>query len=315
MLVDKEFLNDLRQAFNLNLYEVKLWTALLSRGISTAGELSDMADVPRSRTYDVLESLERKGFVVIKTEKPIKYIAIAPHEVLDRVKRKLKNDAEKKTTRLDILSSSDVLVELKQLYEQGIEPMSATDFSGALKGRHNIYDHLSMIIKEAEKSINIMTTSDGFLRKIRSLKTVLERANARGVEIKIATPLTEESLKLAEQIGPLAKVKNVTEFHSRFCIVDGKQLIFMLLDDKNTHPTYDLAMWINTPYFASALTHMFNKAWEDGKNILQEEPSNKNLAESGVELTAAEPMELEGSAQLNENTYNEVINDMGVGEE
>ena len=73
MLINEDFLNRLRQSFSLNLYEVKLWAAILSRGISTAGELSDIADVPRSRTYDVLESLERKGFVVVKPEKPIKY--------------------------------------------------------------------------------------------------------------------------------------------------------------------------------------------------------------------------------------------------
>ncbi len=63
MIVKEEFLSKLRQLFNLNLYEVKIWTALLSRGISTAGELSEIGDVPRSRTYDVLESLEKKGSV------------------------------------------------------------------------------------------------------------------------------------------------------------------------------------------------------------------------------------------------------------
>ena len=67
MIVKDEFLSKLRRYFSLNLYEVKIWTALLSRGVSTAGELSDIANVPRSRSYDVLESLEKKG--LIKTEK------------------------------------------------------------------------------------------------------------------------------------------------------------------------------------------------------------------------------------------------------
>ena len=62
MIVKEEFLSKLRRYFALNLYEVKIWTALLSRGVSTAGELSDIANVPRSRSYDVLESLEKKGF-------------------------------------------------------------------------------------------------------------------------------------------------------------------------------------------------------------------------------------------------------------
>ena len=44
MIVKDEFLGKLRRFFNLNLYEVKIWTALLSRGVSTAGELSDISN-------------------------------------------------------------------------------------------------------------------------------------------------------------------------------------------------------------------------------------------------------------------------------
>ena len=66
MIVKEEFMGKLRRHFNLNLYEVRIWTALLSRGVSTAGELSSISDVPRSRTYDILESLEKKGFNIIK---------------------------------------------------------------------------------------------------------------------------------------------------------------------------------------------------------------------------------------------------------
>ena len=49
MIVKEEFLSKIRTYFGLNLYEAKIWTALLSRGIATAGELSDIANVPRSR--------------------------------------------------------------------------------------------------------------------------------------------------------------------------------------------------------------------------------------------------------------------------
>ena len=90
MIIKDELLAKLRRYFCLNLYEVKIWTALLSRGVSTAGELSDIADVPRSRNYDVLESLEKKGFVINKLGKPIKYMAIPPKEVVERVKKNLK---------------------------------------------------------------------------------------------------------------------------------------------------------------------------------------------------------------------------------
>ena len=101
MLVEKDFLKKLSSQLGLNIYEAKLWTALLSRGISTAGELSDIANVPRSRSYDVLESLEKKGFIIQKLGKPIKYVAIPPTEVLERIKKQIKLDSDKQIQIMD----------------------------------------------------------------------------------------------------------------------------------------------------------------------------------------------------------------------
>ncbi len=264
MIVNEEFLSKLRRAFSLNLYEVKLWTALLSRGVSTAGELSDIADVPRSRTYDVLESLERKGFVIVKPEKPIKYMAIAPGEVLDRVQKRLIEITDERQKRLSGLKESEVLKELQLLYKQGIEPMQPTDFSGALKGRHNLYDHMSLLAKEAESSIVIATTEDGIIRKVRALKPILEKAKARGVKIKIAAPMNDKTKEVLDKLDGIADVKDLKDMKARFVIVDGKQVLFMLNDDKDVHPTYDLGMWVTTPYFAGALQTMFDTAWKKG---------------------------------------------------
>ncbi len=86
MITDESFLKRLRSIFNLNIYEVKIWVALLGRGSSTAGELADISNVPRSRSYDILESLEKRGFIIMKLGKPIRYIAVQPAEVLKRVK-------------------------------------------------------------------------------------------------------------------------------------------------------------------------------------------------------------------------------------
>jgi sugar-specific transcriptional regulator TrmB len=112
MIVSKELLGKLRE-FGLNSYESKLWTALLSRGVSTAGELSDISNVPRSRAYDVLESLEKKGFIIVKIGKPIKYLAVTPREVVERVKKRVQEDAEHKTNLLESLKGSPVLEELQ----------------------------------------------------------------------------------------------------------------------------------------------------------------------------------------------------------
>ncbi|MBT3940788.1 TrmB family transcriptional regulator [Candidatus Woesearchaeota archaeon] len=270
MIVNEEFLSKLRRSFNLNLYEVKLWTALLSRGVSTAGELSDIADVPRSRTYDVLESLERKGFVIVKPEKPIKYMAISPGEVLARVKNRISIIAKERSDRLEKLSDSDILKELEMLFKQGIEPMQPTDFSGALKGRHNLYDHLAMLCKEAQKSIYILTTEDGLIRKVRTIKPLLEKAKARGVEIKIGAPVTTKTKEVIDRLQGIAEVRNIPNVSARVCLIDSKQIMFMLIDDKDVHPTYDIGLWVNTPFFATAINNMFVQAWAGGNsNLIQ----------------------------------------------
>jgi len=189
MIVKDEFLSKLRQYFSLNLYEVKIWTALLSRGVSTAGELSDIANVPRSRSYDVLESLEKKGFVVMKLGKPIKYIAVPPQEVVERVKKNFAKEAEEKVKRLENLKQTEVLGELNTLHTQGIELIEPSDLSGSLKGRHNLYNHLELTIKNAEQAVTIMTTGQGFLRKAEGLKPVFDRLKKRGVKVRIAAPI------------------------------------------------------------------------------------------------------------------------------
>src|SRR3989344_3361201 len=130
MIVREELMSKLRRYFNLNLYEVRIWTALLSRGVSTAGELSDIGQVPRSRAYDVLETLEKKGFVVMKLGKPIKYIAVEPNEVVERVKKNIQREADQSVSILKELNNNEVIKELNQLHKQGIEFIDATDLSG-----------------------------------------------------------------------------------------------------------------------------------------------------------------------------------------
>src|SRR3989344_4804815 len=153
MIVKDTFLAKLRQAFNLNIYEVKIWTALLSRGISTAGELSDISNVPRSRSYDVLESLEKKGFVLMKLGKPIKYLAVKPEEIVRRVKKNIKDNADDKLQRLEEVKETKLFDELKLLYDNGIKMVDPSDLSGAVKGRDNIQDYISLLLSEAEKSV------------------------------------------------------------------------------------------------------------------------------------------------------------------
>jgi len=265
MGVKEEFLSRLRKIFDLNLYEVRVWTALLSRGTSTAGELSTISDVPRSRTYDILESLEKKGFIVMKLGKPIKFVALKPEEVIERVKKNLVVEAKERSDRLEKLKGDDVLGELNGLFSDGIKYVEPTDLSGSLKGRQNIYNHLDMLVREAQETIVLVTTADGLNRKLEVLLPSLEKAKKRGVNIRIAAPITASNKQVAKDLSKVAEVRDVEGLRARFMIVDGEQLMFMLLNDEEVHPSYDVGVWINTEFFAQALEQLFDIAWKNFK--------------------------------------------------
>lgn len=261
-----EFLAKLRRYFNLNLYEVKIWTALLSRGVSTAGELSDIADVPRSRSYDVLESLEKRGFVIMKLGKPIKYLAVPPSEVVERVKKNMRVEAEAFVKRLEDLKNTDLLKELNSLHTTGVELIDPAELSGAVRGRTNIYSHLELTLRNAEKSVVLMTTPQGLIRKAEGLKPVFEKLKKKGVRIRIAAPISKESKTALTDLDGLAEIRH-TDSKARFAIVDSKELIFMMMDDAQVHPTYDIGIWVNTPFFANAMEDMFDQAWKNMKPV------------------------------------------------
>ena len=260
MIVKKDFLKKLKD-FGLNTYESKLWTALLSRGVSTAGELSDIANVPRSRSYDVLESLEKKGFIVMKLGKPIKYIAVPPEEIVFRVKRKIEEESKAQMLTLDELKNSDILDELKLLHKNGVELIEPGDLTGVIKGRNNLYNHLEATMKSATKSVSIFTTKEGLLRKFDAFKVVFKKLAEKGVQIRIAAPIDEDVSSIVVSLKDSAEVKNLLDVKARYCIVDGKEVTFMLLDDADVHPSYDCAVWINTPFFAKSLQSQFDALW------------------------------------------------------
>jgi HTH-type transcriptional regulator, sugar sensing transcriptional regulator len=252
MIVEKKFLTKLKD-FGLNSYESKVWAALLSRGVSTAGELSDIANVPRSRSYDVLESLEKKGFVVMKLGKPIKYLAVPPTEAIDRVKKRIKNQADEDEKQLEELKTSEILQELSLLHTQGIETQDPADMTGSIKGRENIYDHLEYQIKNAKDKVTIATTEEGLIRKTSALLKQIKKAKERGVEITIAAPFSEKNKQAQSEMEEFVKLKNTKNTNARFCVVDGNQITVMLSNEKEIHPTYDLAVWMQSPVLAKTL--------------------------------------------------------------
>ena len=264
MLGSSELMDALR-GIGLNLYERKLWVALLTRGIATAGELSSMTNVPRSRTYDVLETLSKKGFVIIQPSKPLKYVAISPEEAFEKVKDREREKLKLMEERIDKIKNSKIMQELNSIYEGGMQLISPEDLTGALKGKYSVIQQMDNMLKNASSSVNIVTTPSGINQLFENHLATLKKLNKNGVKIRIASNFKNCPEQAIKALSAIAEMRNITEdtipFSGKFCVVDGKQLMMGLSDEKQS--TQEMMLWTKSEYTAKNMIEpLFNLVWE-----------------------------------------------------
>ena len=263
---------DALKAIGLNKYERNLWAALLSRGSSTAGELSDISKVPRSRCYDVLESLAARGFIVVQPGKPLRYVAIPPREALERAKKRIMEDAKETSDKMGRLAKSEHIKELERLHRDNIKTMQPEELTGALKGRYAMLQQIESMLKRAKKSIKFITTDTGLLELMENHLHLLKKAAESGVKIQLAIPLNEKTSEHTKELGKYAQLRNIEDIEhiervfGRLCLIDGNEFILSLTDDSKTHSTQDVSLWTQSEHAASDIIEpMFELVWHNSK--------------------------------------------------
>ena len=89
-----------------------MYLALLELEVATVNETAKTANINRSSTYVVLESLKKKGLVSTLEDKRIqRYVATPPEMLLQEAKDKAQKAEEIKN------KISDIIPELKALYK------------------------------------------------------------------------------------------------------------------------------------------------------------------------------------------------------
>lgn len=146
-----------------NSYEAKVYLALLKKYPATGYEISQLSDVPQSRAYDALKSLEVEGIVFSSPEKPQKFTPISPKELTQRFKRRM-------NSTIDYLDKK-----LPNLKESCNEPIHH------VMGYEKNIEKLKEVINGTNKSLYIELWSADF----KALEAELTEAYDRGVEIKI----------------------------------------------------------------------------------------------------------------------------------
>jgi sugar-specific transcriptional regulator TrmB len=270
MLVSQKVMDNLK-SIGLNLYERKLWVALLARGVSTAGELSQITGVPRSRTYDTMESLAEKGFIVIQPGRPVRFVAISPLEAFERVKKKIKEKLETTLSRIDDFINSPMLKELEEVYKKGLKLVEPEELTGALKGKATVTERIVHMLKNAKSQVNIVTTPEGLEELVEKHFEILRDVSERGVDIRIASVINEECMTAARALSEIAKVRAIDEkevpITGTFCTVDGKELVLSLTDSK-VDPTQQLALWSRSEHAAeNVFQPLFEIVWAKSKKV------------------------------------------------
>ncbi len=256
MMIKHELVKRIKEYFNLNIYETKVWVALLTKGIASAGEVAAISGVPRSRTYDVLESLEKRGFAIAKIGKPVKYIAVRPTEVLEKIKLSTMQEAQDKVTSLSNLRETAEYSELEKLHNSGLSPIKTSEITGSLKGRSNVIAKLRELIQNAKKEITICTSVLDFEDKSRALLSSIEEAAKRNIKIKIALSGNPEKIK---KISSRISVKPIiSNSDAKLYISDRQEVLFMITSDSSEE---EVGVWLNSPFFAESMSEML----ENGK--------------------------------------------------
>ncbi|MFH0715050.1 MAG: helix-turn-helix domain-containing protein, partial [Candidatus Diapherotrites archaeon] len=117
-----QFLADL----GLTEYEAKTLSTLFKLKETEAPEISRVAQVPKTRVYDVLDRLTKKGLVIEIFGRPKKYRVVEPKEALDVLVKRKKEEVkalEEKSSELKALAEGFEDVE----EEEGEKVMKVKD--------------------------------------------------------------------------------------------------------------------------------------------------------------------------------------------
>jgi HTH-type transcriptional regulator, sugar sensing transcriptional regulator len=255
----------------LNNYEAKVYLALIERDSLSVSEVSKISSVPRSRVYDILDSLVSNGLATFRPGKFKKYSAANPAifegKLINRIQEKYveqKNTVEK--------AASFFKKRFESKIDNGAHPL---DYIEILKDPFQIRKRFSELIDKAEKEVL------GFAKPPFSapfVETIEERANtdiaslARGVIHKAIYEIPTEKDEIEQRyneiersikVGEQAKV--IAELPMKMAIFDEKIALFQLIDHVSVGQSFTLQI-VEHPALAKSLKMLFNHVWEQAQD-------------------------------------------------
>lgn len=168
---------DVLERLGLSEYESKAYVALLRKDGATASKIANESKVPRTRIYDVLNSLIEKEFIDPEKSRPMKFYARPVEETILRLKRQLDSEID---TAVD---------EVRKL-QKDVEQERMIMFM--IRNEESLNNYIKRYIEEAEQTINISLDSiDDLLNLCNLLLKVVKPPKSVKVCIDIYTDINQ----------------------------------------------------------------------------------------------------------------------------
>ncbi|MBU2475957.1 hypothetical protein KKG83_00640 [Candidatus Micrarchaeota archaeon] len=236
-------LTALLKRIGLNEYESKVYSSLSSNKTLTASDVSRKAGIPRARVYDVLMSLEKKGFVMVSLGRPVSFKAIEPETALMNFERQ-----KRELFELELEEMKSLKEDLKKNFN---EKPSKESFSGvwSIVSSSQINNIIALSLKNAKASVIISTSEANALKKIGFFNSKLKALKARGVQIKFA--LNSSNNSFSRELKAFNAVKSKT--NARFILFDKEKVLLFLNEKKDEN---EKALLIESPFIANYLSEI-----------------------------------------------------------
>ncbi len=228
-------------------YETRAYLILLEQGVMTASEVSEHGNVPYSKVYETLNSLEKKGWIEAERGRPSRYFPKAPSEALDAARLQLE-DMVNGWRRV-------VLGELQPLYERR-ELLEKPDI-WILRGEYSVLAKLREMLSGTRKEL--MVAAPAFAKDFEdSVISMLTLLRDSGVDVHVMVTRNWDVEKMAR----VGEVRVRDGMFGGGVVVDSREALLLLGEDKTT-----LVIWSNHMGLVKFARDYFQYLWETAKDI------------------------------------------------
>ena len=261
----EEIISNTLKNIGLNSYERQIYAFLIKQGCATSSQITSSTKVPRSRTYDILESLEIKGFTKILPTKPKKFTALHPNDVVENIKSNIESEYMSKINKIDNFSRSNEIKFLANSYDAKSNKEEKEPVFCNIKDKFDFKKTFDSMIKSSKNEICIITTETGMANMtdyFQSFKT----AALRGIKIRIVAPITNKNINTTKKLAEVGLIKNITSSdkinsNGTMILIDDKESIISV-SDENVFSSKSPLLRMKSNHFSRnfAKTH-FDLTW------------------------------------------------------